>query len=926
MKINYLIILNLFVSIFYKNGLSQLPNFIPVNNLEVYYSFANNASDHFNNCNGVVNGATLTNDANGIPNSAYSFNGSNNFIDIPTEFVNGQTLSSQTFRIKFKIDQSGGYGLWNKDGYWTETAIYLYSDNSIGLFWAFPNYYNSIRTSPNTIPIGTWHDVIFIVHNNSVIIYINGIQQNSYQSNSVTSSNLSYSHSGTCGINYGYNRFGFNKSSCNPNSYLKGQIDEFGLWSRALTNCEIQALYQGSQLTSTITPQSNTTFCQGGSVNLTASQGSTYLWSNGQTSHSISATTSGSYTVQVTDANGCVRTSAPTVVTVNPNPQVSISNNGSTTFCQGGTVTLTSTGANSYQWSNNQSGDSISVNTSGSFYTIGTDANGCIDTSNAISVVVNPNPQVTISSSGPTTFCQGSSVTLTSTGASTNQWSNNQTGNSISVSISGSFYTIGTDANGCSDTSNAISVVVNPNPQVTITSSGPTTFCSGGTVTLIGAGVPNSYQWSNNQSGNSISVNSSGSFYTIGTDANGCIDTSNTISVVVNPNPQVTITSSGPTTFCSGGTVTLIGSGVPNSYQWSNNQSGNSISVSTSGSFYTIGTDANGCIDTSNTISVVVNPNPTAVITPSGPTSFCLGDSVLLNGVQGLNNTWSNGQTGTSIWVFQSGVYQLQVMDGNGCQDSSSVQINVFPLPQLSISLQGDDAFCQGDSTILIGSGSITYLWSTGDTTSLIQVNSSGLYSFMGTDVNGCTSSSNQIPISVIDYPVVLTQPQDIQEQVGNNVVFSIGTQNTSNSFQWEGDLGLGVQTINNGGQYGGATTNQLTVSNITQNNNGQLFRCVVTNDICSVVSDTAILTIKPNSGFLDFSGGFTLNPNPTQNNITIQFQDPVNSNYSLLDFSGKELRIGKMEGEETTISVQSLPVGVYFIRIDGKQIRFIRN
>ena len=73
-------------------------------------------------------------------------------------------------------------------------------------------------------------------------------------------------------------------------------------------------------------------------------------------------------------------------------------------------------------------------------------------------------------------------------------------------------------------------------------------------------------------------------------------------------------------------------------------------------------------------------------------------------------------------------------------------------------------------------------------------------------------------------------------------------------------------------------------------------------------------------------SGGFTLNPNPTQNNLTIQFKDPVNSNYSLLDFSGKELRIGKMEGKELTISVQSLPVGVYFIRIDGKQIRFIRN
>ena len=443
-------------------------------------------------------------------------------------------------------------------------------------------------------------------------------------------------------------------------------------------------------------------------------------------------------------------------------------------------------------------------------------------------------------------------------------------------------------------------------------------------MTLTSTGA-SSYQWSNNQSGDSISVNTSGSFYTIGTDTNGCTDTSNAITVIVNPNPQVSISNNGSTTFCQGGSVTLTSTGAT-SYQWSNNQSGDSISVNTSGSFFAIGTNNNGCIDTSNTISVVVNPNPTAVITPSGLTSFCLGDSVLLNGVQGLNNTWSNGQTATSIWVFQTGAYQLQVMDGNGCQDSSSVQINVFPLPQLSISLQGDDAFCQGDSTILIGSGSITYLWSTGDTTSSIQVNSSGLYSFMGTDVNGCTSSSNQIPISVIDYPVVLTQPQDIQEQVGNNVVFSIGTQNTSNSFQWEGDLGLGFQTINNGGQYGGATTNQLTVSNITQNNNGQLFRCVVTNDICSVVSDTAILTIKPNSGILDFSGGFTLNPNPTQNNLTIQFQNPVNSNYSLLDITGKELRNGIMEGKELTISVQSLPVGVYFIRIDGKQIRFIRN
>ena len=218
---------------------AQLPNNIPTNNLEVYYSFVNSANDYFNNCNGVVSGASASSDANGNPNSAYSFNGSTDFINIPAEFVNGQTLSSQTFRVKFKINQSGSYTLWNKDGSWQETAIYIEPDNSIGLFWAFPNYYSDIRTNSGSIQLGVWNDVFIIVSNNSASVFINGVQQSSYQVNSVTSSNISYSHSGSCGTQYGNNRFGFVKISCNPNKYHMGEIDEFGLWSRALTNNEI---------------------------------------------------------------------------------------------------------------------------------------------------------------------------------------------------------------------------------------------------------------------------------------------------------------------------------------------------------------------------------------------------------------------------------------------------------------------------------------------------------------------------------------------------------------------------------------------------------------------------------------------------------------------------------------------------------------
>src|SRR5690606_2629585 len=94
--------------------------------------------------------------------------------------------------------------------------------------------------------------------------------------------------------------------------------------------------------TPTITNSGATTFCSGGSVTLTSSAGSSYLWSNGATTQAISPTTSGTYSVQVTNAAGCQSTASASVpVIVNPLPSApTISNTGATTFCTGGSVTL----------------------------------------------------------------------------------------------------------------------------------------------------------------------------------------------------------------------------------------------------------------------------------------------------------------------------------------------------------------------------------------------------------------------------------------------------------------------------------------------------------------------------------------------------------------------------------------------------------
>jgi len=232
----------------------SIPNHVPSEGLISWYPFNGNANDESGSGNnGVVSGATLSSDANGNANSAYTFNGSSDYINIPNEFANGQTLSSQTFHIKFRFNQSGTYTLWNKDGSWREVRIEILDDNSIGLFWAFPRTYSSIRTATNSIALNTWNDVVIIVADDAASIFINGVKQVSYQDtdnyNTVSSSNISYSDEGSCGTQFGNNRFGFVKWSCSPKEYYSGDIDAFALWDRALTDDEILKLYSGEDNT-----------------------------------------------------------------------------------------------------------------------------------------------------------------------------------------------------------------------------------------------------------------------------------------------------------------------------------------------------------------------------------------------------------------------------------------------------------------------------------------------------------------------------------------------------------------------------------------------------------------------------------------------------------------------------------------------------
>ncbi len=456
--------------------------------------------------------------------------------------------------------------------------------------------------------------------------------------------------------------------------------------------------------TATISSTTPTTFCAGGSVVLTASAGSSYIWRNGNTTLStttqtLTATGAGTYTVEVTNANGCKAISAATTVVVNPFPTATISTTTPTTFCVGGNVVLTASAGSSYVWKNgnttlNSTTQTLTATAAGTYTVEVTNANGCKATSVATTVTVNPLPTATISTTTPTTFCQGGSVVLTASAGSSYIWKNGNTTLStttqtLTATAAGTYTVEVTNTNGCKATSAATSVTVDPLPTATISSTTPTTFCAGGSVVL-NASAGSSYVWRNGNTTLStttqtLTATTTGTYTVEVTNANGCKATSIATTVAVNPLPLATISTTAPTTFCVGGNVVLSAS-AGSSYVWRNgnttlNVTTQTLTATAAGTYTVEVTNTNGCKATSAATSVTVNPLPTATISTATPTTFCAGGSVVLTASAGSGYAWRNGNTTLAtttqtLTATSAGSYSVEVTNANGCK-ATSTALNV---------------------------------------------------------------------------------------------------------------------------------------------------------------------------------------------------------------------------------------------------------
>jgi uncharacterized repeat protein (TIGR01451 family) len=514
----------------------------------------------------------------------------------------------------------------------------------------------------------------------------------------------------------------------------------------------------------------NDVVCNGQSTTLTSSltggTATAYIWSNNSTTSAItvSPTANTTYTVTITDNNGCTD-AASRLVTVNALPNVTV--NGPNA-CQGGSTTLTATGGGTYLWFNGATTASVTVTpaTATTYSVTVTGVNGCTAVG---SKLVNINPLPTVNIVGDNAICINETTTLTASGGVSYLWSNNATTSSISVSplVTTTYTVTATDTNGCTN-SQSITVTVS-GLTINANITGIDTICVGSSTTLtatLTGGTAMSYAWSfNNATTASISVSPLvTTTYTVTiTDTNGCNGT-DAITVTVNPLPTILI--AGDNTICLGETTTLTASGGV-TYLWSTGANTAAIQVSpVVNTTYTVtATNANGC---TNTATSTVNINPLPVINVTGRDTICANTSTTLTATGAITYLWSNGATTNSIVVIPNATttYSVTGTDINGCQNSGSITVLVNPIPTPVIS--GDLMICVGDTATLSASGGGSYLWSTGGTTSSIDVipNVTTTYFVTVTDANGCVGSTASTV--VVDPGTLTCTTQDITVYLDN--------------------------------------------------------------------------------------------------------------------------------------------------------------
>jgi len=347
-------LLILAVFTFGATAFSQIPNYVPSNGLVGWWPFNGNANDESGNGNnGTVNGATLTTDRFGNANQAYGFDG-NDWISINDIGISGTTSRSISFWAKtistspMGLISFGGNGIFPNNGN-RFSCDFNYGAQGVTIDGADC----AITYSPiNLVSNNTWNFYVFTME------FGNNLSQVKVIQNGILLTNIIHSYLPATNLNtLASTQLQFGRINYPPNNFnfYNGSLDDIGIWNRALTECEIQDLYQAqlNSVSQSISAGADQSICSGDNVTLSGTGGSNYQWNNNVVDgQAFVPTQSNTYVLTAQDSLGCTGTDT-VVVTVLENSASTLTEtalgsytlNGQT-YTQSGTYTQTLTAAN----------------------------------------------------------------------------------------------------------------------------------------------------------------------------------------------------------------------------------------------------------------------------------------------------------------------------------------------------------------------------------------------------------------------------------------------------------------------------------------------------------------------------------------------------------------------------------------------------
>jgi uncharacterized repeat protein (TIGR01451 family) len=375
------------------------------------------------------------------------------------------------------------------------------------------------------------------------------------------------------------------------------------------------------------------------------------------------------------------------------------------------------------------------------------------DDSVTITVTTGCNPVTPIINSNLNSICLSQSATLTAVGCNgTVEWSNNQTGTSITVSpTNNTSYTAHCKVSTCVSTeSNIVSIIVSNPATPTITALN-SNICSGEEVTITATSCGGTINWSNGMTGSSINVTPSVTTTYTATCTNGSCSSiaSNSVTVVVGSSQTPTITASA-NTICLGNPVTLSVSNCSGNVVWNSGATTSSITVNpTATTTYSVSCGTGTCSGTAfKTIAVGSGQTPNI---SASKESICGGGSVTLTVNNCSSNiSWSTGATTNTITVSPTATTTYTVLCGTGnCSGSASKTINVGTTQTPVISASKNN-ICGGEAVTLTATGCFDGIsWNTGQTTASITVSPSATTTYTATCGGTCgASGSKEIIVS----------------------------------------------------------------------------------------------------------------------------------------------------------------------------------